>query len=84
MMGRGLSPLQKDLLKRLAAEPADEWGPTGPMTLGKLSRCATGRGAYESTCRALRRLVARGLVSHAGWRKSYRLIPDLTITERAK
>jgi hypothetical protein len=79
-MGRGLSPLQRDILKALAEEPRDKWNPTGSLTTGELSRCARGIGAEEATSRALRRLHSRNLVFKYGWGR-YRLNPDLTVTK---
>ena len=79
-MGRGLSPLQRDILKKLAEEPRNKWNPTGSMTTGELSRCAHGIGAMEATSRALGRLHKRKLAYKYGWGR-YRLNPDLTVTK---
>jgi DNA-binding MarR family transcriptional regulator len=77
-MGRGLSPLQRDILKALAEEPRHTRNPNGSMTTGKPSRrCGHGDGADQATSRALGRLRERGLV--LGRRGRYRLSTDLTI-----
>jgi DNA-binding Lrp family transcriptional regulator len=79
MMGRGLSPLQKDILKALAEEPRHTRNSSGSMTTGELSRRCHRRRSEEATSRALRRLRERGLVLGRGG--LYRLNTDLTVTE---
>ncbi len=74
MMGRGLSPLQKDILKKLAEAPRDSQNLPGLMTTHQLARrCSHGIGQEAATSRSLRRLRERGLV--LGHRQFYRLNP---------
>lgn len=78
MMGRGLSPLQRDILKVLREEPRNKRNPLGSLSTGELSRYAYHQ-SLEATSRSLRRLCARNLVVRSS-RGRYRLSPDLTVT----